>query len=317
MRFSGIGIEVLCGIVGGAVGTAGGIVVAVVLLLGEACWLQLLNLLHRISGDALAFGLEALYSYELLAVDFLVATGRIGSAIDDIDAGIDLVGEENETRIGIVADETLMLLALLHIETLEVRVVLIVGIIDDSRPDFFRVKLLYPQDIAVVMVVGVEVGEVIFTVLQDNEYLIVVEELTKELTMTVEVDALHIGIEPHLAATEGGMAVALERDAVDALARKEVALGGTALDFYRREVLLHEDVLLFLLRIGIEGDLDNLSLTIGIRREVHNLRAGGTEGEVVFAVAGDRRDVETLYVVRAGLAVAVHYIIYSALVAAS
>lgn len=87
-----------------------------------------------------------------------------------------------------------MLLALLHIETLEVGVVLIVGIVDDSRPDFFRVKLLYPQDIAVVMVVGVEVGEVIFTILQDNEYLIVVEELTKEFTMTPDFSAKNIYI---------------------------------------------------------------------------------------------------------------------------
>ena len=51
------------------------------------------------------------------------------------------------------------------------------------------------------MVVQVEVRQVIVAVLQDNEDLILVEELTQQSSVIIVVQAVHVGIVPHFAAT--------------------------------------------------------------------------------------------------------------------
>ena len=74
------------------------------------------------------------------------------------------------------------------------------------------------------MIVGIEVGEIIVTVLQDDEYLVVVIELAEQCPVLVVIQAVDIGVEPHLAPAEGGMSVALETDAVDGFLGEQITL---------------------------------------------------------------------------------------------
>ena len=153
------------------------------------------------------------------------------------------------------------------------------------------------------MVVLVEVAEVVVAVLQDDEDLVFVEELAQQLSVLVVVQALHVGIVPHLSSSEGGVSTALQTNTVHRVLRQQVTLRGTSLDHHLREVLLDEDLLD--LGIRVESHLDDLRLTVGVRREVHHLRAWGAYRQVVFLVARHRGHVETLDEVPAFLAVAI------------
>ena len=65
-------------------------------------------------------------------------------------------------------------------------------------------------------------------------------------------------------------------------------------------------------RAGTEVDLDGLGLAVGVGSEPVDLRAGGTLGQVIPAVADDAGDCEALGVHGAALAVAVHGVVYGA-----
>ena len=59
------------------------------------------------------------------------------------------------------------------------------------------------------MVVGVEVGEIIVTILEYDEYLVVVIELTEQCAVLIVVETVDIRIKPYLTSAEGGMSVTL------------------------------------------------------------------------------------------------------------
>ena len=153
------------------------------------------------------------------------------------------------------------------------------------------------------MVVFIEVAQVVVAVLQDDEYLVVVEELSQQLSVLVVVQSFHVGIVPHLSTSECGVSTALQSDTVHGILRQQVTLRGPSLDHHLREVLLDEDLLD--LGIRVECHLDDLCLTVGVRREVHHLRARRTYRQVVFLVARHRSHVEALDEVPALLTVTV------------
>ena len=121
--------------------------------------------------------------------------------------------------------------------------------------------------------------------------------------MLVVVETVDIGVEPHLASAEGGVAVALQSDAVDGVAREEVSLRRTPLDEYGGKVLVEEDAPFLFLR-GVEGDLYYLRLAVGVGSEIDDARSGRALREVVLTVAGDAGDIEALDEVVALLSVA-------------
>ena len=74
------------------------------------------------------------------------------------------------------------------------------------------------------MVVQIEVGEIALAALQDHEDLVFVIELAQQTAVLVVVQTVHIGIIPHLAASEGRVAVTLQSDAVHGVLRQQVTL---------------------------------------------------------------------------------------------
>ena len=123
--------------------------------------------------------------------------------------------------------------------------------------------------------------------------------------MLLVVDALHVGVEPHLASAERGVAVALQRDAVDGVAGEEVALCAASLDEDVAEVDFLEYVLPFLSDIGVERHLDDLRLAVGVGREVHHARSRLALRHVILSVACAGGHAEALDVVGPLLSVAI------------
>ena len=130
--------------------------------------------------------------------------------------------------------------------------------------------------------------------------------------MLVVVDAVDIGVEPHLASAERRVAVTLESYAVDRVACHELALCPTALDGHLGEVFF--DDYLSQAGVGFKYYLYYLCLAIGVGSEVGYARPLLAARYVVFAVACHRRHVEAFYVVRTVLSVAVDHVVCGALV---
>ena len=64
------------------------------------------------------------------------------------------------------------------------------------------------------MVVHVEVGQIEITILQYHQDAVVLVELTQQTAMLVVVQTVHVGVEPYLAASQCGVTMALQSDAM-------------------------------------------------------------------------------------------------------
>ena len=187
-------------------------------------------------------------------------------------------------------------------ETLEVGVALL-GIEEGGRPHLLHIEFLDAQKVLLVVIVDVEVGGVELAVVEDDEYQVVGVELAQILSVLVVVEALHVVVEPHLAAAERRAAVALQADALHVELREQVAHRGAALDHDFAEVLVEEDTLE--LGVGLQVDLDDLGLAVGVGGEVGHTAAGLALREVILTVARDAGDVEALDVEGTVAAVAI------------
>ena len=189
---------------------------------------------------------------------------------------------------------------------------MLVGIEDHGGPHLVGLELLDAQDVVFVVVIDIEVGQVVFARRQHHEYAVVVVELTKELSVLVVVQAFHVGVEPNLSSAQCAMAVALQRNLLDGKFGEQVAFRRAALDAYLAEVFLVNEF--FALAGWVEGNFDDFCLAIGIDREIDHAAVFGALGQVVLTVADDRCDVEALDIICTLPSVAIHHIIYSALV---
>ena len=192
--------------------------------------LHLLYLLHGERGESFALGLVSLHADKRLARHFLRAVGSVVATITDEKFRVGSVRQYQQFALGIVAHETLRPLRGVHRESFQIEVALVVGIADDGRPDLRLVPLLQAQDVGLVVVGGVEGRDVEVARVEDHEDAVLVAKLAEVASVLLVVDALHVGVEPHLASAERGVAVAFQRDAVDGVAGEEVALCAASLD---------------------------------------------------------------------------------------
>ena len=125
-----------------------------------------------------------------------------------------------------------------------------------------RNEFLYPHDVVLVVVVGIEIGHIVFSALEHHEDMLALVELAEQSAVVVVVETVHVGIEPHLPATQRTVSVALQRDAVHRVFRQYVSHCRSALHEDFREILLYEYVLEF--RRRVERHFDYLCLTVRI-----------------------------------------------------
>ena len=209
-----------------------------------------------------------------------------------------------------------MLLDSLHEESLDIRIALVVGIIEHCRPHLVRFPLLNTLNVCFVVVVGIEVGDIEFAIVEHHEYRVAIPEFSKQITMFLVVDAVNIRVEPHFASAQGAMTVALQTDTVNTLLGEQVATRSTSLDKYFREVFFEEYVLLLLRGVYVECNLYEFSLAIRVGGEIDYARTWSTHRQVVFLVASDACHVESLDVIESLLSITIHGIICGSLIVA-
>ena len=166
------------------------------------------------------------------------------------------------------------------------------------------------------MVVGIEVGDIEFAIVEHHEYRVAIPEFAKQITMFLIVDAVYIRVEPHFASAQGAMTMALQSDTVNTLLGEQVATRSTSLDKHFREVFFEEYVLLLLRCVDVERNLDEFSLTIRVGSEIDYTRTWSTHRQVVFLVASDACHVESLDVIESLLTITIHGIICRSLIVA-
>ena len=112
--------------------------------------------------------------------------------------------------------------------------------------------------------------------------------------MLVVVDSLHVGVPPHLASAKCATAVGFQLDAEDVVLGQLVAAAAAALDGHLAEVFFEDEALDAL--VGLECDFYDFGFAVGVGREPCHAGLRRAHRQVVFAVAGDGRHVEALYV---------------------
>ena len=261
--------------------------------------------------QSLATCLESLDEGKLVEVDVHRCTSGILATEVQHDVRSRLVGEHFERGGLVFADEVLARLRRFQHETLGVEIAVVVGIAHHGAPDLLRIELLDTQDVVLVVVVYVEVGAVVVAVFQDDKNLILVEELAQQYAMVVIIQAVDVGIPPHLQSAQGAMSEALQRDAVDRVLGQDVALGASSLDGDVGEGAFHEEFLVLAARLqdGVEGYLDDFGLAVGVGGEVEHLRTRLSLRQIDLAVARDGRHVESLDVACASLTVTIDHVI--------
>ena len=113
-----------------------------------------------------------------------------------------LVGECNKLALLILTHEVLVtsLRGSLKTESLDVEIIVVVGIIEYSRPHFGLIKLLYTHEACtLVVIIGIKVGGVEITIIQDHKHHVIAVKFSKIVASLIEIETLHIVIKPHLA----------------------------------------------------------------------------------------------------------------------
>ena len=131
----------------------------------HAGWLQLRNLADGISRQSLALCLEALHTYKVAGFQNECFAEAVVSAKVYLDARVHLTGQQDKLRMFVVAQEILFLGGCFEGEAFQVRIVLLVGIIEHGCPYLIWIEFLDTENIRVVMVAQVEVGSIEFSVL--------------------------------------------------------------------------------------------------------------------------------------------------------
>ncbi len=146
----------------------------------------------------LALCLETLLPDKLFCIDFLGRSDRIHAAIGNLESRIGGIGEQNQLAVRIFSHEVLMALDGIHRESLDIRIALIVGIVENGGPYLVLVPFFQTEDIVLVMVVRVEVGDVEIAIVEYYQDAFVVIEFTEESSVLIIVDAVYVWVKPNL-----------------------------------------------------------------------------------------------------------------------
>ena len=159
-----------------------------------------------------------------------------------------------------------MFVACLKHESLDIGASVVIGIVEDCRPNLLRFEFLNTNEVGFVVVVGIKVGDIEFSVGEYNEDAVIVLEFTEISAVIIIVDSLHIGIVPNLASTEGTASVALQLDAEHIVLGKDITHCRTSLDGNLAEVLRKLQFLELL--VWLEHHTDDFRLTVGVSSEI-------------------------------------------------
>ena len=142
---------------------------------------QFLYPVHLEGSQTLSLRLEALHADEVTRLDDERLAETVVPAEYDLQPGIYLAGEQNQPVVLVLAQVILPLGGILEREAFQVRIVLLVGVVQGGGPDLVGIELLDNLYIGVVVVVQVEVRGVELAVLVDYQDGVVALELAQVL----------------------------------------------------------------------------------------------------------------------------------------
>ena len=158
-------------------------------------------MVDEVGSDTLTTGADALDQSKLLDIDL----GRTQLATllptPDEEAWVVGIGQEQQLVLGVLPEDILSLLIFLDAEALDV-MVLLIGIVVDSRPDLAGLILLDAQEVLLDMDRVAEVGGIAFARLEDDEDAVTGVEGAEVLALLVVVQAQDIAVEPYVTTTE-------------------------------------------------------------------------------------------------------------------
>ena len=78
---------------------------------------------------------------------------------------------------------------------------MVVGIKEDAAPHLVCLVFLQTVDVVFKVDVSIKAREVVFTILEDYQYLVAIVKLAQQSSVLVVVQAIYIRIVPYLSAT--------------------------------------------------------------------------------------------------------------------
>ena len=151
-----------------------------------------------VGGETLAAGLVSFYAYEILGLYFHRVAEGIVTAEGYLETWINLIGKQHQTGVDVLRKPVLFALRRIHEETLQVGIALLICIEENGSPYFVRLVFLQTEDVVLIVVVQVEVGQIEVAVIENDENLVFVVELAQIVAVLVVVKAFDIRIEPYL-----------------------------------------------------------------------------------------------------------------------
>ena len=97
------------------------------------------------------------------------------------------VGQQQQFILRVLADIALPAFCHLEKETLDIWRSALVGIPHHGTPHLMRNEFLYPHDVVLVVVVGIEIGHIVFSALEHHEDMLALVELAEQSALVVVV----------------------------------------------------------------------------------------------------------------------------------
>ena len=116
----------------------------------------------------------------------------------DLNPRIKGISKQNQLIRRIFSQIVLMPQRGFQTEPLHIDVSILILVIKDRSPNLMRIIFLNTQNVVLIVVVGIKVGQIEISTLQDYQYLVVIEELTQISAQLVIVDTFDIVVEPNL-----------------------------------------------------------------------------------------------------------------------
>ena len=138
---------------------------------------QLFHLLYLEGCQTLTFRLVSLDGDKLFDINLFLSSEGIAASIGDEQTWIVGVGQQDLLRVRILASIVLFAFRCLHEESFDVGISLIVCIVEHTAPNLVGFVFLQVLNVVFKVVVRVEVGQVVVTILQDDQNLIAIVKL--------------------------------------------------------------------------------------------------------------------------------------------
>ena len=137
----------------------------------------------------------------------------------------------------------MILRSLVEAETLDVRKILIILVVEHAGIDLVRVEFLNALDVCLKVIIHIWRGHIEVSVLQYDEYLVAIAEVSQQISLSVMIETVDIRVIPHFLSAESGASMTLQTDAMERIFGDDITPRTTSFDCKISEVIVEEYLL--------------------------------------------------------------------------